>query len=79
MIQEETVAGDMPLSQFFLKETKTSCLFCPGSSIVQGFVQGRGKCRDDQWSYTVKRDLRPVLPVVNVPIHSGNDFTSTFS
>ena len=27
---------------------------------MQGFVQGRGKCRDDRWSYTVGtlRDFR---------------------
>ena len=64
------------------------CLYLglnPGSSIVQGFVQGRGQCRVNHWSYTVgtltgvKRDLGPVLPVVNIPIHPGMDFTSMFS
>ena len=60
-------------------------LHCRDPQRFQRFFQGRGQCRDNHWSYTdgtltgVKRDLRPVLPAVNVPIYKGMDFTSTFS
>ena len=59
-------------------------LHCWDPQRFQRFVQGRGQCRDNHWSYTVgtptwvKRDLRTVLPAVNVPIQPGMDFTSTF-